>query len=1021
MRRPLPRINLQTRLYLLLMMAVLPIIIFLLISFFQERRGDAEHAKTTLVGLTQLMVTRNESIIESTRDMLSLLSRLPSIQTGTNAERTALFKAMLAEYPRYGSIGLADPQGNVIANTLDAAPPVNISDRQIFQIASQQRKFAVSDYVVGRLTHLPVLVCSQPLMTADNRLSGVLFASLKLDWINSYPTQSLLPAGTVFILTDRNGVILANSQESEKHLGQVMPSAAPGGILRLKPGQAVELSELDGQHRMYVLSAVTSSDGESLGYAIAGLPTSEIYSPTRKKILTQLPLAGLVVVGLIIVAASGGRFFVLHPVNTLVSAAEQFSRGNLNSRVGFGQGAGEFERIGRAFDGMAATLEKREAERNKLITQLKQTNEELQALLYIADDVINSPNLDSLLQTLLRRLLEIIKADAGTILLYEDDRLHVRASIGVEEEVRAGYSIGMGEGFVGTIAATMQPLYVADAQSDRRILSPFIKQSGIRSMLGVPMKDRGKLIGVIHLDWMELHPEDEHELRLLEITADRCAMAIVNQGLFESVKKNEERLRLAAAAGRMGTWDADLKTNKIAWSPVMEHILGFKPGEFLGTYDALLEIIHPDDRQGFVEARNRAIRGEAEYRMEVRFVRPDGQICWGLLLGQVLHDEQGQPARLIGINLDITVRKQSEEALRQQAQIINNLHDSYVTTDLNGIITSWSSGAEKTLGYSAREIIGQDISVIYFDDDREYIQEHLIAPLFRIGHCEAEVRVRTKMGNAIYSYLSLSLLRDERGEVSGMIGVAMDITSRVQAEEKLKQTTEQLRRLAARFESVREEERTSLSREVHDTLGQILTALKLDLSWFESRLSNSQLERDLVVVREKSGEMLQLVDEAIKSVQHIASQLRPTLLADAGLSTSIESQLRDFKRRTGIKYHFNSEVADSSLDRETAVALLRIFQEALTNIVRHANATQIDISLGERNGQAELSIIDNGRGIALEELSSTDSLGLVGMHERAFLVGGEVIIEGSPGQGTIVMARVPLIDREHLYESLAKN
>ncbi|HYE74647.1 MAG TPA: sensor histidine kinase, partial [Blastocatellia bacterium] len=265
-----------------------------------------------------------------------------------------------------------------------------------------------------------------------------------------------------------------------------------------------------------------------------------------------------------------------------------------------------------------------------------------------------------------------------------------------------------------------------------------------------------------------------------------------------------------------------------------------------------------------------------------------------------------------------------------------------------------------------------------------------------------------------YSHLSLSVLRNERSEAIGMIGVAMDITSRVQAEEKLKQTTEQLRRLAARFESVREEERTSLSREVHDTLGQILTALKLDLAWCESRMSNVKVERDLSLIREKSGEMLQLVDEAIKSVQHIASQFRPTLLADAGLSTSIEGQLRDFHRRTGIKYYFNSEVPDSSLDRETSFALLRIFQEALTNIVRHANATQIDVDLKECEGQAVLSIADNGRGIAAEELSSSDSLGLVGMHERAFLVGGKVSIEGQAGRGTVVTAQVPMIERELL-------
>ena len=169
-----------------------------------------------------------------------------------------------------------------------------------------------------------------------------------------------------------------------------------------------------------------------------------------------------------------------------------------------------------------------------------------------------------------------------------------------------------------------------------------------------------------------------------------------------------------------------------------------------------------------------------------------------------------------------------------------------------------------------------------------------------------------------------------------------DITERKKAEEQLKGSTEQLRALSAHLQSVREEERTLISREIHDELGQELTGLKMDLSWLVKRLSKNQ--KSLI---SKTESMLKLVDSTIQTVRRISSELRPGVLDDLGLIAAIEWQAQDFENRTGITCDFSSSVEEIGLDRDRSTAVFRIFQETLTNVSRHAKATRVKISLEE--------------------------------------------------------------------------
>jgi signal transduction histidine kinase len=214
------------------------------------------------------------------------------------------------------------------------------------------------------------------------------------------------------------------------------------------------------------------------------------------------------------------------------------------------------------------------------------------------------------------------------------------------------------------------------------------------------------------------------------------------------------------------------------------------------------------------------------------------------------------------------------------------------------------------------------------------------------------------------------------------------------------QSLHQLRALAARLQTVREDERTRAAREIHDELGQALTAIKIE---FASLLHD--LPKELAASRGQS--ILRLLDQTIQSMRRIGTELRPAILDDLGLAAAVEWVAEEFQARTGTKCQISLPDGDITLDRERATALFRIFQETLTNVARHADATQLDVRLGKENGSLILEVRDNGKGIREEQLSAKTSLGILGMQERVLLLGGTLTISGTPGNGTTVRTLIP--------------
>jgi PAS domain S-box-containing protein len=347
-------------------------------------------------------------------------------------------------------------------------------------------------------------------------------------------------------------------------------------------------------------------------------------------------------------------------------------------------------------------------------------------------------------------------------------------------------------------------------------------------------------------------------------------------------------------------------------------------------------------------------------------------------------------------------------ALPDRASFEHNLIGMY-RTSWDGRIIDCNESMARMLGFRSRNELLRHRAVELYHSPAD--REEFLNRLRAAGSLKnSELCLRHKDGAPIYILENVSLLPDEHGGPATIQGTMVDITDRKLAERALRESesrhralADELRRLTRYVQDVREQERTRIARELHDELGQTLTVLNMDLHWLRE---HPRLEFDIAQAR--LGSMCKLLDTAIRAVRRICTELRPSVLDDLGLVAAIEWQTREFQARTGIRCVTSLPGAALDLPKGLATAVFRILQESLTNIVRHARATQAKVSLAARSKTLLLKVSDNGLGITRQQASGRRSLGLLGMRERAIQWQGQVDVSGVPRRGTTVVLRMPL-------------
>ena len=352
---------------------------------------------------------------------------------------------------------------------------------------------------------------------------------------------------------------------------------------------------------------------------------------------------------------------------------------------------------------------------------------------------------------------------------------------------------------------------------------------------------------------------------------------------------------------------------------------------------------------------------------------------------------------------DITESNRLKEEVGKLTMAVEQSPASIVVTNLDGEIEYVNPKFSRVTGYTKEEVIGENPRFLKSGHSSPQMYQRLWKTISAGKTWRGEFHNKKKNSELYWELASISPIKDKNGMVSHYLAVKEDITRRKVVETKLKTSKQELRDLYNRLQAVREEERTSISREIHDELGQMLTALKIDVSWLIKKLSNKER-----TVQDRANAMSSLLDTTIKSVQSISTHLRPAVLDMLGLSEAIEWQVQEFQKRTGTKCNVTSSVPDLNLDPELSTTVFRILQEALTNVARHAEASILNIGLYKKHNELVLKVQDNGKGISDDKNSSPKSLGLLGIRERVLLWNGRVKINGAKGHGTTVLVKIPV-------------
>jgi PAS domain S-box-containing protein len=492
--------------------------------------------------------------------------------------------------------------------------------------------------------------------------------------------------------------------------------------------------------------------------------------------------------------------------------------------------------------------------------------------------------------------------------------------------------------------------------------------------------------------------------RELPTTNEALGSENAERKLVEAVKEAEDRARLMIDTIPTMVWST---TPDGAVDFVNQRWMEYTGLSLEDEIEEPTRPMHPEELPRVME-KWLAIKAAGEpFEDEMRLRRADGKYCWFLVRSAPLRDEHGNIVKWFGSSIDIEDRKLAEDALRQsefdlaEAQRVARIGSW--TLDVSANTLRWSEELYRIFEVEKRAFGGthEDFLSRVRPEDRTRVLQVNAEAKSSGKPFAVEYRIKMRSGE-LKDIRELGFARkDDAGTVTGLFGTAQDITERKQAERDLEEANRQLKLLSRRRVKVQEEERRHLARELHDEIGQALTAAKINLQAAREESDPARSKR--------IDETAAILERLLGQVRQISLNLRPSILDDLGLVPALRSLLDEQGRRASIAVRFSAKNIPENLDPEIQTTCFRIAQEAITNAVRHAGATQIDLDLRREDENLQLNVQDNGRGFETPSApSQTIGLGLLGMKERAVLVGGRTRISSSPGKGTTVDATLPL-------------
>ncbi len=848
--------------------------------------------------------------------------------------------------PEFNGLRVTNAKGDVIYGN-EPVRNVNVADRDYFlQLRDRtENGMLISKPMVGRFTGNWAIIIARRINYPDGSFAGVVLAGITLD--SFMKTFSKVNVGDHGIITlfDRDFSVMCR-YPAPQGIGSVVGKTCASPTLEelLKKGVTSATyksrSRIDGTERMYSFRKIS---GYPL-YEFVGLAREDYIADWQRETVRILLLVGLFILVVLCLAWLLNRYFMAR------KKAEQTLRASET-------------RLKTAIESIPFDFWMMDKDGK-----------------YVMQNSIAVKNWGNIIG----KRPEDLDIDSGVLSVWKE----------YNERAFAGKTVS---GDVKFIIQNSERFF-------HSIISPIHDGETVHGLLGIniDITERKRMEEALRKFG------DELELRVQDRTSE---LKMAQEKLLETTK----RFELATASGQLGIWDWDVKSDIMVWNDRMFELYGISKESFPKSVQGWQTSLHPDDSaQAMMDCRA-ALSGDKEFDTEFRVLHPSGTVKVLKANAIVIRDIEGKAVRMLGLNRDITEQKNLETELRRTTEELDTIFNAIPATvwykDTKNRFIRVNKAAADLLGMAVDKINGKTAYDLFPapEADKFYMDD---LEVINSGFPKMDIIESVSMADGDLKWMNTDKIpqKDDDGNITGIIVISSDISELKKSykalEEEInhrKRVEEQLRNLYLNLQAMREEERANIAREIHDELGQIMTAIKMDLAWLNKKYADHQ------TIHEKTLSTLNLIDKTLKSIKKICTELRPGILDHLGLGAALSWQAKEFEDRTGIRCKVEAE-EDSEIDGNRSTALFRIFQEALTNVMRHADATEVTARLKSEASKITLEIKDNGKGISEEEITKSNSFGLLGMRERVYPWRGNVTISGTPTKGTTITVVLPIDD-----------